>query len=56
MKTKAQIKERISDQRKKKEELQNLYIRAIDKEQQDFYAAEIVRYDFMTMQLQWVLE
>lgn len=56
MKTRIQIKERISDQTKKKTELQDLYIRAIDKEQQDFYAAEIVRYDFMITQLKWVLE
>lgn len=56
MKTEPHIKERISSFVKKKTELQDLYIRAIDKEQQDFYASEIVRYDFMIMQLVWVLE
>jgi len=56
MKTETQIKERISAQTKEKIELQDLYIRAIDKEQQNFYAAEVIRYDFMIMQLIWVLE
>ena len=56
MKTEKEIKKRIYELKEEKGPLRDSYIRAIDKEQQDFYAAEIVRYDFMIFELQWVLK
>ena len=56
MKTEQQIKERIASIKKEKAPLLDEFIRAIDQEQQNFYSSEIVRYDFMLLELEWVLK
>lgn len=56
MKNQHQVSARIAEIAKQKKVLLNEYIKAIDKEQQDFYTSEIMRHNFMMKELEWVLK
>lgn len=56
MKTPDQIGKRIAELMKDKSKIIDSRILAEDSEMIDFYNAEIIRYNFMINELQWVLK